>query len=115
MFGRCTPHFGNRPRHFPFLERCSSEVNARSRLYANVMRHVTQQQRTYVFLRALCSASVTTFTMPGWDEATAVQKLSSNTYTSTLHDDWCIGTGKVSMKPPASLHADFVQFRMVDM
>ncbi|KAH8731356.1 thioesterase-like superfamily-domain-containing protein [Phaeosphaeriaceae sp. PMI808] len=30
--------------------------------------------------------------MPGWEEATAVQKLSSNTYTSTLYDDWCIGS-----------------------
>lgn len=33
--------------------------------------------------------------MPGWKEATAVQKLSSNTYISTLHDDWCIGSGKL--------------------
>jgi hypothetical protein len=32
--------------------------------------------------------------MPGWEEATAVQKVSSNTYTATLHDDWCIGSGK---------------------
>ncbi|OAL06684.1 hypothetical protein IQ06DRAFT_321887 [Phaeosphaeriaceae sp. SRC1lsM3a] len=30
--------------------------------------------------------------MPGWREATAVRKLSSNTYASTLHDDWCIGS-----------------------
>ncbi|EUC41175.1 hypothetical protein COCMIDRAFT_106841 [Bipolaris oryzae ATCC 44560] len=30
--------------------------------------------------------------MPGWREATTVQKLSTNTYSCTLHDDWCIGT-----------------------
>ncbi|KAH4206112.1 hypothetical protein HBI95_124290 [Parastagonospora nodorum] len=30
--------------------------------------------------------------MPGWEEATAVQKVSSNTYSATLHDDWCIGS-----------------------
>jgi hypothetical protein len=30
--------------------------------------------------------------MPSWREATAVQKSSSNTYTATLHDDWCIGS-----------------------
>ncbi|KAF1838692.1 hypothetical protein BDW02DRAFT_564800 [Decorospora gaudefroyi] len=30
--------------------------------------------------------------MPGWEEATAVQKVSSNTYSCTLYDDWCIGT-----------------------
>ncbi|KAH7077071.1 thioesterase-like superfamily-domain-containing protein [Paraphoma chrysanthemicola] len=30
--------------------------------------------------------------MPGWGDATAVQKVSSNTYASTLYDDWCIGT-----------------------
>lgn len=30
--------------------------------------------------------------MPGWQEATAVEKLSSNTYSCTLHDDWCIGS-----------------------
>ncbi|KAF2832038.1 hypothetical protein CC86DRAFT_312760 [Ophiobolus disseminans] len=30
--------------------------------------------------------------MSGWEEATAVQKLSSDTYSSTLHDDWCIGS-----------------------
>jgi hypothetical protein len=32
--------------------------------------------------------------MPGWEEATAVQKLSTNTYSCELHDDWCIGSGK---------------------
>jgi hypothetical protein len=31
--------------------------------------------------------------MPSWEEATAVEKLSSNTYSCTLHDDWCIGSG----------------------
>jgi hypothetical protein len=31
--------------------------------------------------------------MPGWKEATAVQKVSSDTYTATLHDGWCIGSG----------------------
>ncbi|KAL6709784.1 hypothetical protein ACN47E_001213 [Coniothyrium glycines] len=30
--------------------------------------------------------------MPGWEEATAVEKLSSNSYAAVLHDDWCIGT-----------------------
>ncbi|KAF1943418.1 hypothetical protein EJ02DRAFT_400430 [Clathrospora elynae] len=30
--------------------------------------------------------------MPGWEEATAVQKLSSNTYSCTLYDDWSIGS-----------------------
>ncbi|KAL5121891.1 hypothetical protein ACEQ8H_000106 [Pleosporales sp. CAS-2024a] len=30
--------------------------------------------------------------MPGWKEATAVEKVSSNNYTATLHDDWCIGS-----------------------
>ncbi|CAA9964669.1 thioesterase family protein [Pyrenophora teres f. maculata] len=30
--------------------------------------------------------------MPGWKEATAVEKLSSNTYSCTLHDDWTIGS-----------------------
>ena len=32
--------------------------------------------------------------MPGWGEATAVQKVSTNTYSCELHDDWCIGSGK---------------------
>jgi hypothetical protein len=32
--------------------------------------------------------------MPGWEEATAIQKSSLNTYTGVLHDDWCIGSGK---------------------
>lgn len=31
--------------------------------------------------------------MPGWEEATAVQKVSTNTYSCTLHDDWSIGSG----------------------
>ncbi|CAO2648838.1 Nn.00g097870.m01.CDS01 [Neocucurbitaria sp. VM-36] len=30
--------------------------------------------------------------MPGWEEATAVQKLSTNEYSCILHDDWCIGS-----------------------
>ncbi|KAJ4408124.1 hypothetical protein N0V91_003472 [Didymella pomorum] len=30
--------------------------------------------------------------MPGWEEATAVQKVSTNTYSCTLHDDWSIGS-----------------------
>ncbi|EDU41805.1 thioesterase family protein [Pyrenophora tritici-repentis] len=30
--------------------------------------------------------------MPGWEEATAVEKLSPNTYSCTLHDDWTIGS-----------------------
>ncbi|KAF9730492.1 hypothetical protein PMIN06_001345 [Paraphaeosphaeria minitans] len=30
--------------------------------------------------------------MPSWKEATAVRKLSANTYECTLQDDWCIGT-----------------------
>jgi hypothetical protein len=37
------------------------------------------------------------FTMSGWKEATAVQKSSSNSYTATLHDDWCIGSGELPM------------------
>jgi hypothetical protein len=36
--------------------------------------------------------------MPGWEEATAIQKSSSNLYTATLHDDWCIGSGKLPMR-----------------
>jgi len=32
--------------------------------------------------------------MTSWKEATAVQKIGSNTYSCELHDDWCIGTGK---------------------
>jgi hypothetical protein len=32
--------------------------------------------------------------MPGWEEATAVEKLSTHTYSCVLHDDWCIGSGK---------------------
>jgi len=32
-------------------------------------------------------------TMPGWEEATAVQKVSNNTYSCILHDDWSIGSG----------------------
>jgi len=32
--------------------------------------------------------------MPGWEEATAVQKVSTNTYSCILHDDWSIGSGK---------------------
>ncbi|KAL1793144.1 hypothetical protein ACET3X_008126 [Alternaria dauci] len=30
--------------------------------------------------------------MTGWEQATAVEKLSSNTYSCNLQDDWCIGT-----------------------
>ncbi|KAF2134025.1 hypothetical protein P153DRAFT_363043 [Dothidotthia symphoricarpi CBS 119687] len=30
--------------------------------------------------------------MPGWEEATAVQQLSRNTYSCVLHDEWCIGS-----------------------
>ncbi|KAF1924368.1 uncharacterized protein M421DRAFT_424816 [Didymella exigua CBS 183.55] len=30
--------------------------------------------------------------MPGWEEATAVQKVSANTYSCTLYEDWCIGS-----------------------
>ncbi|KZM21601.1 uncharacterized protein EKO05_0008054 [Ascochyta rabiei] len=30
--------------------------------------------------------------MPGWEEATAVQKVSNNTYSCVLHDDWSIGS-----------------------
>ncbi|KAG9199312.1 hypothetical protein G6514_008659 [Epicoccum nigrum] len=30
--------------------------------------------------------------MPAWEEATAVQKVSTNTYSCTLHDDWSIGS-----------------------
>lgn len=30
--------------------------------------------------------------MPSWEEATAVEKVSSNSYSCFLHDDWCIGT-----------------------
>lgn len=30
--------------------------------------------------------------MPGWKEATAVEKLSTHSYSSFLHDDWCIGS-----------------------
>ncbi|KAF3044756.1 hypothetical protein E8E12_010311 [Didymella heteroderae] len=30
--------------------------------------------------------------MPGWEEATAVQKVSTNTYSCILHDDWSIGS-----------------------
>jgi hypothetical protein len=33
--------------------------------------------------------------MPGWKAATGVQKTSTDTYTATLHDDWCIGSGKL--------------------
>ncbi|KAF2644387.1 hypothetical protein P280DRAFT_445994 [Massarina eburnea CBS 473.64] len=30
--------------------------------------------------------------MPSWEKATAVQKLSSGTYSCELYDDWCIGS-----------------------
>lgn len=33
-------------------------------------------------------------TMTSWEEASAVQKLDTKTYSCTLHDDWCIGTGR---------------------
>jgi acyl-coenzyme A thioesterase PaaI-like protein len=32
--------------------------------------------------------------MPSWSEATAVEKVDTRTYAATLHDDWCIGSGK---------------------
>lgn len=39
-------------------------------------------------------------TMPGWEEATAVQKVSTTTYSCILHDDWSIGSGKAIIPPP---------------
>jgi hypothetical protein len=37
--------------------------------------------------------------MPSWEQATAVRKLSTNTYSCDLHDDWCIGSGEHSIRP----------------
>ncbi|KAJ4301266.1 hypothetical protein N0V90_003357 [Kalmusia sp. IMI 367209] len=33
--------------------------------------------------------------MPSWGEATAVRKTGASTYECVLHDEWCIGSGKV--------------------
>lgn len=35
--------------------------------------------------------------MTSWIEATAVGKIDTRTYSCTLYDDWCIGTGEQVM------------------
>lgn len=57
-------------------------------------------------------AKAQVYNMPGWQEATAVQKLSSNTYAATLHDDWCIGSGKLPRLHDWTLYYAFAACQM---
>jgi hypothetical protein len=52
--------------------------------------------------------------MPSWKEATAVRKLGASTYECTLHDDWCIGSGKLYAIITTADHAHLRQFPMAD-
>jgi hypothetical protein len=94
-----TPHFRKRPRHCPDQEWRTtsprSSASHASRLVADYNQHVVEEQDVDPHQSSEPFNSIHHDIMPGWEVATAIKKVSSNTYTGTLYDDWCIGSGKL--------------------
>jgi hypothetical protein len=73
-------------------------------------------EATYDISRALlyrAQGDTSIVIMPGWKAATGVQKTSTDTYTATLHEDWCIGSGKLLLYLILTATSPIVSFTLV--